>query len=79
MKTTPHPESAAATPAALSADDLLALGAETTAFVKLVTLEDGRRVYGIFSSFGQPLGYAESFAAAHATVRQNELEPVSVH
>jgi len=63
----------------LSAEDLLALGAETTAFVKLVTLDDGRQVYGIFSSFGQALGYAETFAAAHAAVRQNELEPVSVH
>lgn len=62
----------------LSPEDFLALGAENTAFVKAMDAE-GRHVYGIFSSFGQLLGYADTLAAAHATVRQNELEPVSVH
>lgn len=79
MKTNPHPDTALPAPVTLSAEEFLALGAETTAFVKQVALEDGSRVYGIFSSYGQPLGFAETLAAAHATVRQNELDPVSVH
>ena len=62
----------------LSTEDFLALGAESTAFIKAMEIE-GRHVYGIFSSFGQPLGYADTLAAAHATVRQNDLDPVSVH
>ncbi len=65
-------------PGSLSAEDFLALGAETTAFVKAIEV-DGKPVYGIFSAFGQPLGYAESLAVAQATVRQNDLEPFSVH
>lgn len=65
-------------PGNLSAEDFLALGAETTAFVRPIEV-DGKSVYGIFSAFGQPLGYAESFAVAQATVRQNDLEPFSVH
>ena len=73
----PTPPSERPVPA-LSTEDFLALGAESTAFVKAMEV-DGRHVYGIFSSFGQPLGYADSLAAAHATVRQNDLDPVSVH
>jgi|TARA_R110002124_G_scaffold205733_1_gene372265 hypothetical protein len=65
-------------PGNLSAEDFLALGADTAAFVKPIEV-DGKSVYGIFSAFGQPLGYAESFAVAQATVRQNDLEPFSVH
>lgn len=65
-------------PGGLTAEDFLALGADTTAFVKVIEIE-GRTAYGIFSAFGQPLGYADSFAVAQATVRQHELEPMSVH
>lgn len=63
---------------ALTAEDFLALGAEITAFVKPIEV-DGKSVYGIFSAFGHPLGYADSYAVAQVTVRQNDLEPVSVH
>jgi len=62
----------------LTAEDFLALGAETTAFVKAVEIE-GKPAYGIFSALGHPLGYAETFATAQATVRQHDLEPYSVH
>ena len=63
---------------ALSAEDFLALGADTTAFVKAIEIE-GKSAYGIFSALGEPLGYADSFAVAQATVRQYDLEPLSVH
>lgn len=65
-------------PGGLTAEDFLALGAETTAFVKAIEVE-GKPAYGIFSAFGQPLGYADSLAVAMAAVRQNDLEPFSVH
>lgn len=65
-------------PGGLTAEDFLALGAETTAFVKAIEV-DGKPAYGIFSAFGQPLGYSDSLAVAQATVRQNDLEPLSVH
>lgn len=68
----PHP------PGGLTAEDFLALGAETAAFVKPIQVE-GRPLYGIFSAFGQPLGYAETLAVAQVTVRQHDLEPFSVH
>jgi len=76
---TNHPTTpGTAPPRSLTAADFLALGAETTAFVKAMEIE-GKPAYGIFSAFGQPLGYADSFALAQATVRQNDLEPFSVH
>ncbi len=62
----------------LSVEDFLALGAETTAFVKAIEIE-GKSAYGIFSALGEPLGYADSFAVAQATVRQHDMEPLSVH
>lgn len=62
----------------LTAEDFLALGAETTAFVKAMEIE-GKPAYGIFSALGQQLGYADSFDVAQAAVRQHDLEPVSVH
>ncbi|MEQ8804505.1 MAG: hypothetical protein RLO05_06425 [Rhodospirillales bacterium] len=65
-------------PGGLTAEDFLALGAETAAFVKAIEV-DGKPVYGIFSAFGHPLGYADSLAVAQVTVRQNDLEPFSVH
>lgn len=65
-------------PSHLTAEDFLALGAETTAFVKSVEVE-GRPAYGIFSALGQPLGYADTLAVAQAAVRQHDMEPLSVH
>jgi hypothetical protein len=65
-------------PDGLTAEDFLALGADTTAFVKAIEIE-GKPAYGIFSAFGQPLGYAETLDLAQAAVRQNDLEPLSVH
>jgi hypothetical protein len=62
----------------LTVEDFLALGADSTAFVKAVEIE-GKPAYGIFSALGHPLGFAESLAVAQATVRQNDLEPFSVH
>ncbi|HBC08401.1 MAG TPA: hypothetical protein DC046_12595 [Rhodospirillaceae bacterium] len=78
MNTNTPDNQAPPAPGGLTAEDFLALGAETSAFVKAIEV-DGKPAYGIFSAFGQPLGYAESFAVAQVTVRQNDLEPFSVH
>ena len=62
----------------MTPNDLMVLGVQDIAYVKPVDL-DGEAAYAIYSADGQELGYAEGRDLAIATVRHNDLEPVSVH
>lgn len=62
----------------LTAADLAALGMEDVAYVKPVIV-NGAYAYAIHAADGQQLAVVPNRALALATVRQNDLEPVSVH
>lgn len=55
------------------------LGITDIAYVKPVTGEDGERVFTIHAADGRQVGVMADREVAFAAVRQNELEPVSVH
>lgn len=62
--------------------DFLALGLRDLAYVKPVAVSDGeatRLIFSIHSADGSAVGAAESRELAFAAVRQNGLEPVSLH
>lgn len=62
--------------------DFLALGLRDLAYVKPLAVTDGedtRLIYAIHSADGSAVGAAESRELAFAAVRQNGLEPVSLH
>ena len=58
--------------------DFAALGAQQVAYVKPVTV-DGKDGYAIHSADGTQHLVVESLEKAFAVVRQNDLEPLSVH
>lgn len=62
----------------LSAKDFAALGAQQIAYVKPIAME-GELRFEIHAADGTPVALAESAALAFAAVRQNGLEPLSVH
>lgn len=62
----------------LTPADFVALGVEDVAYVKPVVV-NGARAYAIHAADGQHLAVVPNRDLALATVRQNELEPVSVH
>ena len=63
----------------ITAEALAHLGMEHLAYVKRVTLEDGQTAYAIHAADGQEMAVMANREVAFATVRQNDLEPVSVH
>ena len=62
----------------ISVRDLAILGLQDMAYVKPVTHQD-RTGFAIHAADGSSLAMAETREIAFATVRQNGLEPVSVH
>lgn len=58
--------------------DLAALFVNDIAYVKTVSKDDGMS-YEIHAADGTPLAIFEDRDTAFAAVRQNDLEPVSVH
>ena len=62
----------------MSPQDFIALGLQDVAFVKPI-VERGRAAYAIHTADGKLAAVAETRELAFATVRQNDLEPVSVH
>ncbi|MBI4183481.1 MAG: DUF1150 family protein [Proteobacteria bacterium] len=62
----------------VSAEDLSALGLEHVAYVKAIAHE-GRRFYAVHSANGQQMAIMEDREVAFAAIRQNDMEPVSVH
>jgi hypothetical protein len=63
----------------LSTAEFAAFGVEQIAYIKPVTLPDGKHAIGVFAADGRPLAGAPSIEIAQALVRQNELEPALVH
>ena len=55
------------------------LGITDIAYVKPVTGEAGETLFGIYAADGRQVGVMADRDVAFAAVRQNELEPVSVH
>ena len=62
----------------ITPQDLALLGMQSMAYLRAVTLE-GTPGFGIFAADGTKLAFAPTRAIAVATVREHNLEPVSVH
>ncbi|MBV8777472.1 MAG: DUF1150 family protein [Alphaproteobacteria bacterium] len=62
----------------MTANDLAMLGMQDIAYVKPVTV-NGAAGYAIHAADGTQMALTGDRAIAFAVVRQNELEPVSVH
>ena len=63
----------------LSPAEFAVLGLERVAYIRPVTLPDGKHAIGVFAADGRPLAGAPDVEVAQALVRQNELEPALVH
>lgn len=62
----------------ISAKELALLGMTDVAYIKSVEGENGT-VYEIHAADGTPVAVMEEREVAFATVRQHDLEPLSVH
>lgn len=62
----------------MTANDLAMLGMQDIAYVKPVTV-DGTEGFAIHAADGTQMALIANRDLAFAVVRQNELEPVSVH
>ncbi|MBC8267420.1 MAG: DUF1150 family protein [Rhodospirillaceae bacterium] len=62
----------------MSVADFALYGTEDVAYVKPVIV-DGEALFGIYAADGQHLAFIEGRDLADATVRQNDMEPLSVH
>jgi hypothetical protein len=62
----------------MTANDLATLGMQDVAYVKRVMV-DGNAGYAIHAADGTQMALIADRDIAFAVVRQNELEPVSVH
>lgn len=62
----------------LSRKDFASFGLDDLAYVKSVDL-DGDMGFAIYAADGTQLAVLDEREAAVATIRQNDLEPVSVH
>jgi len=63
----------------MTAAALAHFGLEQVAYVKPITLENGETAFAIHAADGQEVAVLAERAVAFAAVRQNDLEPVSVH
>jgi hypothetical protein len=62
----------------IEASDLAMLGIQDLAYVKPLMV-DGKKGFAIHAADGTQLAIAASEAQACGIIRQNDLEPVSVH
>ncbi|WP_207482203.1 DUF1150 family protein [Arenibaculum pallidiluteum] len=62
----------------LSTKDFASFGLDDLAYVKRVETDEGEG-FAIHAADGTPLAVVPERDVAFATVRQNDLEPVSVH
>ncbi len=62
----------------LSPQDFLLLGVNDLAYVKK-TRQEGKEVYLVFSADGTQIATMSDHDIAFAAVRQNGMEPLSVH
>jgi hypothetical protein len=63
---------------AIQPGDLAMLGIQNLAYVKLNAAK-GERSFVIYAADGTELAVAPTEAQAYALIRENDLEPVSVH
>ena len=63
----------------LTTADFAALGLESVAYVKSVTLDDGTGGFSIHAADGQEIAVMTDRDTAFAAVLQNDMEAVSVH
>ncbi|MBT4934418.1 MAG: DUF1150 family protein [Rhodospirillaceae bacterium] len=62
----------------MSVADFALYGAQDVAYVKPVII-NGEALYAIYAADGQELAFIEGRDLADATVRQNDMQPLSVH
>lgn len=62
----------------MTAQELAVLGVQNVAYVRPVDHE-GEPAFGIFSADGTQMAIAANRDLAFAVIRQNDLEPASVH
>lgn len=62
-----------------TAQDLAVWGVNDVAYIKTVHNDDGSRAYAIHAADGTKMASMSDRDTAFAAVRQNDLEPVSVH
>jgi hypothetical protein len=62
----------------ISPQDLMVLGLQKVAYIKPVTVE-GKSAFAIHTADGREVAVMADLQVALAAVRQNEMEPVSVH
>jgi len=62
----------------LTPEALAMLGAPNLAYVRPVTV-DGQALFGIFAANGQQIGLSPNREGAFVVIRQNDMEPLSVH
>lgn len=62
----------------LSTQDFLNLGMRDVAYIRPVSIEN-KTAYAIHAADGTPLKVMDTLAAAAVMVRENDLEPVTVH
>jgi len=63
----------------LSSTEFAALGIQQVAYVKPKTADNGRIRYAIHTADGAEVAVVGGFELALVTVRQNDMEPLSVH
>jgi hypothetical protein len=63
----------------LPADEFAALGLHNVAYIKPRTLDNGRVSYAIHTADGNEVAVVAGRELAFATVRQNDMEPLSLH
>ena len=62
----------------ISTQDLMILGLQEMAYVKPVVV-DGQTAYAVHAADGREVAVMPSRDVALAAIRQNDLEPLSVH
>ena len=62
----------------ISPEQFAALGMDRVAYVRLAVV-DGLEIYTIHSAKGNAIGIMAGRDLAFAAVKQNDMEPVSVH
>jgi len=62
----------------MSAQDFAAFGSQHLAYLKQVVI-DGQPAFAVHAAHGQQLAVVAQREVADALVRQNDLEPLSVH
>ncbi|HLS69585.1 MAG TPA: DUF1150 family protein [Kiloniellales bacterium] len=62
----------------ISSADFAAIGVNEIAYVRKVESDQGQ-LFGIFAADGTQLAMAASLDLAVAAIRQNDMEPMSLH